>query len=211
MTDHGATDHGATDREATERGDHMEGHMEIGELLDQLEQLIADARPVPLSASVMVNRKEVEEVLAEIREALPEELRQARWVLKERDEVLGAARREAAQIHEDSLEEQHRLISDTEVVRVSQREAERIVEDAREQARVLRLESEDYADSKLANFEIILNKTLTTVEKGRERLRGRLVSDDLSPAELGDEPPENGYGPDDPATQFYDHENLEPR
>lgn len=211
MTDHGATDHGATDHEATERGGHMEGHMEIGELLDQLEQLIADARPVPLSASVMVNRKEVEEVLAEIREALPEELRQARWVLKERDEVLGAARREAAQIHEDSLEEQHRLISDTEIVRVSQREAERIVEDAREQARVLRLESEDYADSKLANFEIILNKTLTTVEKGRERLRGRLVSDDLSPAELGDEPPENGYGPDDPATQFYDHENLEPR
>jgi len=185
--------------------------MGIGELLDQLEQLVADARPVPLSASVMVNRKEVEEILAEIREALPEELRQARWVLKERDEVLGAARREAAQIHEDALEEQHRLVSDTEVVRVSQREAERIVEDAREHARVLKLDSEDYVDSKLANFEIVLNKTLTTVEKGRERLRGRLVSDDLAPGELGGERGENGYGPDDPATQFYDHESADPR
>ena len=180
--------------------------MDVEGYLAQMEQLLAEARPVPLSASVMVNRKDFEDVIDDIRASLPEELRQSRWVIKERDEVLQGAEREAEQIVGDAKSEAARLISDTEVVRQSQRQAERILEEAREQARVLRLEAEDYVDNKLANFEIVLAKTMRSVEKGRERLRGRLVSEELAP-ERAEEPPATG----EPGGQLYDYESTDLR
>ena len=176
--------------------------MDVEGFLAQMEQLLAEARPVPLSASVMVNRKDFEDVIDDIRASLPEELRQSRWVIKERDEVLEQAERESEQLIADARAEASRLISDTEVVRQSQRQAERILEEAREQSRILRLEAEDYVDSKLANFEIVLAKTMKAVEKGRERLRGRLASDELAADDRDD-------GDDQVATggsQLYDYE-----
>ena len=175
--------------------------MDVEGYLAQMEQLLAEARPVPLSASVMVNRKDFEDVIDDIRASLPEELRQSRWVIKERDEVLQQAEREAEQTLADAKSEAARLISDTEVVRRSQREAERILEEAREQSRVLRLEAEDYVDSKLANFEIVLAKTMRSVEKGRERLRGRMVHEELAPEQEDAEPQPAG------SSQLYDYES----
>ena len=181
--------------------------MDVEGYLAQMEQLLAEARPVPLSASVMVNRKDFEDVIDDIRASLPEELRQSRWVIKERDEVLEQAEREAEQIVADAKAEAARRVSDTEVVRQSQRNAERILEEAREQSRVLRLEAEDYVDSKLANFEIVLAKTMRSVEKGRERLRGRLVSDQLAPQAVEDDPVDVAPG----ASQLYDYESVDDR
>lgn len=179
--------------------------MDVDSLIAQLERLLADARPVPLSSSVMLNRAEVEELISELRNRLPEEMRQARWVLKERDDILAQAAREADQLLADTREERDRMLSEREVVKAANREAERIIADAREQARVLRLEAEDYVDGKLANFEIVLQKTVKQVEKGRERLRGRLATDDLAdePGGPSDEPgPSEGEG----RSGVYDHE-----
>ncbi|CAN5464997.1 hypothetical protein BH23ACT7_BH23ACT7_16370 [soil metagenome] len=183
--------------------------MDVEGAIAQLEQLVAEARPVPLSASVMLNRRDIEDVVATLRTTLPEEIRQSRWIIKERDELLAQAARESEQIIADARIELDRMLSETEVVRAANREAERVVTDAREQARMLRLEAEDYVDGKLANFEIVLQKTMKAVEKGRERLRGRLASDELS----GEIPAQDGrYGEpaDAPATQFYDHESSPP-
>lgn len=183
--------------------------MDVESHISQLEQLVAEARPVPLSASVMVNRKDVDELLAALRGALPEEIRQARWVLKERDDLVAQGQRESEQMILDARAEQSRLVSETEVVRQSHREAERIVEEAREQARVLRLEAEDYVDSKLASFEIVLQKTMQTVEKGRERLRGRLTDELATSAEADDDTGEwsgQDAGAGLGSGQFYDQE-----
>lgn len=154
---------------------------DIEAYIAQIEHLLADARPVPLSASVMISRKDVEDVLADLRAGLPEELRQSRWILKERDELLEQATKEAERIVADAHRERERILSEEEVVIAARREAERILDDAREHCRVLRLEADDYIDAKLANFEVELHKELRVVEKGRERLRGRYVSDELAP------------------------------
>lgn len=179
--------------------------MDVEAYIGQLEQLMADARPMPLSSSIIVNKREVDDVLAELRARLPDELRQSRWIIKERDELLDQAAREAEQLMADTRAERDRMLSETEVVRAAHREAERLLEDAREQASILRLEAEDYVDGKLANFEIVLNKTLKAVEKGRERLRGRLATDELAGEDLDDED-EAGAG----AAQLYDYEQLAP-
>jgi cell division septum initiation protein DivIVA len=171
--------------------------LDVESAIQQLEQLIAEGRPVPLSSSVMVNRAEVEAVLTDMRTRL-------------RDDLLAQAARESEQLMADTRVERERMLSETEVVRAANREAERILTDAREHARVLRLEAEDYVDGKLANFEIVLQKTLAAVEKGRERLRGRLATDDLAPPE---QPPAAGQtaADRDPSSQFYDYEQLDQR
>jgi cell division septum initiation protein DivIVA len=154
--------------------------LDVEAKLHQLERLIAEAKTVPLSASIMLNRAEVEGLVADVRDALPDELTQARWVIKERDQILERAEADAARLLEDARGERDRLVSEQEVVASAQRESEHVVEDAREHARQIRLEAEDYVDAKLANFEVVLHKTLDAVEKGRAKLRGRLDTDQLA-------------------------------
>lgn len=178
--------------------------MDLDAYIAQLEGLLGEARSVPMSASVMVNKRDVDDVLMRMKSEVPEELRQARWIIKERDDVLAEAQREVDAMMEDTRAEQERLLSETEVVRASQRESERILADAREQARILRLEAEDYVDSKLANFEIVLTKTLTAVERGREKLRGRMPADELAPAD--DAVEEHAEVDDDAQTPLYDYD-----
>lgn len=155
--------------------------------LHQLDRLVSEAKAVPLSASVMVNRAEVEALVGELRASLPDELTQARWVIKERDEILERAHADANRLVDDARVERDRLVSEQEIVRTAERDASRLVEDAREHARQIRLEAEDYVDAKLANFEVVLHKTLSAVEKGRQRLRGRIAADDLAGDEVGED------------------------
>lgn len=159
--------------------------MDVNGRLRQLEELIADAKSMPLSSSAMVNREEVLGLVEEVRQALPEEIRQARWVVRDREDLLAKARRDAEQLIDEAKAEQSHLLSEQEVVRRSYEEAERIVMEANEHARQIRNEAEDYVDAKLAAFEVALTrtyeeltKTIEQVERGRERLRGASVAEE---------------------------------
>ena len=173
--------------------------MDVEAKLHQLELMVAEAKQVPLSASIMLNRAEVDGLVTELRDSLPDELRQARWILKERDEVLDKARRQADEMLADAESERQRLIARTEVVQAANREADRIIQEAEEQARQLRLEAEDYVDAKLANFEVVLQKTLTAVERGRDKLRGRLDVDELAEIDPLDDAALEGFDEPDEA------------
>jgi F0F1-type ATP synthase membrane subunit b/b' len=140
-------------------------------VLVRLQEMLDNARAMPLSASVMVNRDEFGELLADAVDGLPEELRQARWLLKERDEVIQRAEREAERIVEAARVRAERMVERTEVVREARRTAESIVEQAERRAGQIRHEAEDYVDRKLASFEVVLDRTLQQVHKGRERLQ----------------------------------------
>src|SRR5918992_4680484 len=146
--------------------------MDLIERIDELQLLIEEAKAVPLSSSAVINRDEFLELLAQLKEAVPDEVRQARWMSRDRDELLERARKEAERVVTEAAEQRDRLLSRTEIVNAANREAERIVDEGRERAAKLRVEAEDYIDQKLAAFEILLNKTLSTVGRGREQLRG---------------------------------------
>lgn len=154
--------------------------------LSHLDQLMADAKSVPLSSSVMVNRGDIEALVQNLKAALPDELTQARWVVRERDEILLRAKEDADRLVTEAEQTQAQLIAEQSVIAAAHDEAERIVTDARDHARRIRLEAEDYVDAKLANFEVVLTKTLSTVERGRAKLRGALETDELDPVQLGD-------------------------
>ncbi len=141
------------------------------ELIRRVAEIIDGTRALPLSSSVKLdNKDEVLELLDEASHRLPEETRQARWLLKERDEYLAKMQREGDDLVQEARLQAERMVQRTEIVREAQQTARRIVEDARDEARRLRLEAEDYCDQKLAAFEVVLDRTIKTVAAGREKL-----------------------------------------
>jgi uncharacterized protein (DUF1778 family) len=160
---------------------------EADALLRRAADLVASARPMPLSSSVMINRDEVLDLLGEAIDRLPDELRQARWLLKEREEFLTRVQGEGDEILDQAAAKAEAMVQRTEVVKAAEQRAKRIVEDAQDEARRLRHECEDFCDQRLAQFEIVLNRTLKMVHAGREKLNASPMSAPAS-ADEDDEP-----------------------
>lgn len=139
-------------------------------ILRRVIDMIATARTIPLSSSPMINRDEVLELLDEAVNRLPDELRQARWMLRERQEFIAKTRREADDILDAARAHAERIVQRTEVVRQAELRARQIVEAAESEARRMRMETEDFVDQRLGSFEIVLDKLMKTVAAGRERL-----------------------------------------
>jgi len=165
------------------------------QLLRRVADIIASARPMPLSTSVMVNRDEVLELLEEGISRLPDELRAARWLLKERDEYLASVRREGDEILEAARARAEAMVQRTEVTKAADQRARQIVERAEAHARAMRHEVEDYCDQRLASFEIVLDRIARSVAEGRARLQGPGSGAGLSEGEAPpapESPPEPG-------------------
>lgn len=155
--------------------------MDVHDKLDDLTALVESARAMPMSASCIVNRAEVLGLLDDLRELLPEEFRHAELLLQDRDAVVEEGRREARRLVEEAHAERARLVSETEVLAEAARQAGELREATEDELASMRREVDDYVDAKLANFEVVLNKTLAAVHRGREKLQGRTELDQLDP------------------------------
>jgi cell division septum initiation protein DivIVA len=155
-------------------------------LLEQLRDVLEAARKLPMSASVSINREEFGAILQEAIDGLPEEMREARWLLKERDQVIERAANEADRLLEAARVRAERMVEKNELVREARRTSEQIIEDGERQAASIRREAEDYVDRKLAAFEVVLDRTMQTVQKGRERLQVHAPSPVVSEADADD-------------------------
>jgi F0F1-type ATP synthase membrane subunit b/b' len=182
--------------------------MDLAARIQQLEDLVHEAKSMPLSSSLLINKEEILELVAEMKEELPEEIKQARWIVKDREELLAKARLEAESLVEQARHEQVKMARQEEVVERAKHEAERLLELADAEGRRIRLEAEDYVDGKLAQFETVLvrigdeasgtseaiERTLEQVRAGRDKLSGAPMTtaeQELgrgADAELSDEP-----------------------
>lgn len=159
-------------------------NVDVHEKLAELRRVVEQARSMPMSASAVVNRGEVLELIDQLTGAVETAFTDSQQVLADREAVVDEGRRAAEQIVADAHNEREKIISDTDVYRVAKREADEIVERARSEAEELRKETDDYVDAKLANFEITLERTTEAVKRGRERLAGRSAFDDLTSDEV---------------------------
>ncbi len=184
--------------------------MEIHERLDELTGLVESARSVPMSASCVVNRTDLLALVDDIRRLLPIDLHRADSLLADADAVLAEARAQAegllaagqdermhlvseteVQAQAEGLlaagqDERMHLVSETEVQAQAEREAGRILATAQQEAERMQREVDDYIDSKLANFELVLSKTLEAVGRGRDKIQGRRAVEELSEIGLPD-------------------------
>jgi cell division septum initiation protein DivIVA len=147
--------------------------MDVLVLIDKLDQLVHDAKAVPLTDQVRIDREEIWEILDQMRATIPEEIKQARWLVKERQEIIGEAKRESERIIGEARQLAAHEASQQEIVRLAERQAHQLLENARQREREVRLGAEDYADEILSTLEVNLGKFLNAVQRGREQLSQR--------------------------------------
>jgi hypothetical protein len=163
-------------------------------LLRRALDIIATAPTMPLSSSPRIDRDEIIELLEESLHRLPEEMRQARWMIKERQEFVTKTRREADELLEAARVQAERMVQRTEVVRAAELRARQVNEAAEADARRLRHETEDFLDQRLGSFEILLDKLTKTVQAGRSRLS------------IGSHHEVEDVAEDDPTKGFFDQD-----
>lgn len=139
-------------------------------LLRRAIDIVATAPTMPLSSSPRIDREEIIELLEESLNRLPDELRQARWMLKERQDFVAKTRREADELLEAARVRAERMVQRTEVVRAAEHRARQVMDTAEADSRRLKHETEDFLDQRLGSFEILLDKLGKTVHAGRQRL-----------------------------------------
>jgi len=183
---------------------------QVYDSLDELVALVETARAMPLSASCVLPREQLLDLLDEIRAGLPRAFDDARELVAVREELLGqardrrdravaqaqveatsivtAARAEADQVRAGAHAEHEQLVSEHEVRRAAAAEARGILEAARDRADQLRADADEYVDGQLAALAEVLGRTLRTVDRGREVLRERSA-----------DPPPQPRHPDRPA------------
>jgi len=161
-------------------GHHAAGN-DIEALIRLAIDIIQQAKPLPMSTSIRISRDEMLDVLESALQVLPEEIREARWALRDREELMAAEMRKADQLREQVRAEAARMVDKTEIVRQARLRAEQIIAESEERARKLINEYEDFCDHKLGEMEIFLERTTRMVQSGRDRLRPNLVPP-LAPA-----------------------------
>jgi F0F1-type ATP synthase membrane subunit b/b' len=154
--------------------------MDSIEKLNTAISMVEEARGVPLSASCVVHRGEILEILEGAREYLPSDLYEAEKILLDREKLIEEGRSSAEQMIATAREDVSRMVEQTAIVQSARDEAQRILDDARDIAAQEREEVEAYIDGRLATLEVILNKTMEAVARGRERLEGANDKDVLS-------------------------------
>ena len=159
--------------------------MDSVEKLTSAITMVEEARGVPLSASCVVHRGEMLEILDEARAALPNDLEDAEAIISSRDSIIEDGRISADALVANAREEVARMVEQTSIVQAARDEAKKILDDARTIAEEERAQVEEYIDGRLATLEVILNKTMDAVARGRDRLAGANDKDVIS--QLADE------------------------
>jgi cell division septum initiation protein DivIVA len=148
-----------------------------GHVIDQIEALVVDveeARPVPLSSNVMLHRDEFVDRLRELQQALPEELRAARWMVRQRETYIARTNEKAREVLSKAQTRSEQLISENYITAEAVEEANRLIRNAETEAERIRMEAEDYAERHLAEAETVLGELLRYVQESRAELHRSL-------------------------------------
>lgn len=151
--------------------------MDALEIIEKIEEFLDKSKRMPFTSNIIVNENEIYEMLDELRNVLPEEFRQARWIVKEREGMIEESKRQSERIVREAKERADMLVNETEILKNATRKSEDMLAVAEARSRTIRLEAEDYADEKLASLEAALHKILSAIEKGREQFKSGLSSE----------------------------------
>ncbi len=146
--------------------------MDVVENIEAAIAIVEEARSVPLSASCVINRSEMLKLLDQIKASFPNDLAKAIAIERDKESIIEEAHSQSDAIIQQARDEVSRLVEQTTIVSSARKEATRILAEAKADSDRDREEIEEYIDSRLANLEVILNKTLDVISKGRDQLSG---------------------------------------
>lgn len=145
--------------------------MKLMALLDELEQFVENSRRLPLTEKIFLDGDQLLDYLDQIREALPEEIEEAKRIYRDRERVIGEARHEAEHLVEETRLQMSRMVENHEVSRQAQGMAEEVIEQARKVAREIRQGANEYADEVLREMEEIIEKASVSLQQSLQAIR----------------------------------------
>ncbi len=145
--------------------------MEIFTLLENLEEVLTGGAKVPFSSKVLVDAEELRGIVEDIREKLPDELRQAKWVKEERQRILQDAQKESEEIIKEAETKLVSMIDDHEITKQAMSQKEEIIESANKVSREISMGTREYADALLERLEEILKETMGVIHNNRKELK----------------------------------------
>ncbi|MEX1044363.1 MAG: hypothetical protein WD532_12105 [Acidimicrobiia bacterium] len=143
---------------------------ELQEMIDAMIVQLEEAKSMPLSANVLVDKDGFLSMLHRMRVAMPDELRAARWMVREREAFVARTNERAEEIIDRAKSESRRLVSESYILAEAVEEANILVRRAEGEARRLRLEAEDEIEASLEKIESLLASVLTRVHSTRAEL-----------------------------------------
>jgi predicted RecB family endonuclease len=149
----------------------MDKKVDLLNALNELEELVENSGKIPFTKKVMVEEDRLLDLLDRIRTTMPEEVRQAKWIIQEREKVLNDSQKEALRIMDDAQKQVERKADDSEVVRQAKVNAEEILAKTENIAREIREGARNYADDILVNLQESLGKIVSQIEQGRSELK----------------------------------------
>jgi cell division septum initiation protein DivIVA len=145
--------------------------MDILHLIDRLEEILNESRPIPLTHSVLVDEDRILDLIDQMRVAIPEEVKKAQQVLSQRDRILAQAQEEANRTLALARERSEQLVERDAITQDAHVRAEQIVRDAQASINTIRAEADQYAVDVLTRLELDLDRILVQVRNGIQTMR----------------------------------------
>ena len=151
--------------------------MDVEELVDELYELVEKAWNLPLSRGrAMLDVEEVRTILDEIRETMPQEIRQAKAIVADRSQIISDAKREAETIIRVAEERANTLVNQNEIVKQAQQKANEMLAQAQARFREMRKASNEYIDDLMKRADEGLSSNLAELRKTRQNIKASLRS-----------------------------------
>ena len=146
--------------------------MSVLQLLEEIEDIIESGSSIPFAQKVLIDKRELLEIIKDIRIKLPDEVKQAQWIKEERQRILAEAQQEADTILEEANDHILSMIDQSEITRKANERAEEIIAQAQNSAKEMRLGAKDYVDSMLESAQENLIELVNTIKVNRDEIKG---------------------------------------
>ena len=145
--------------------------MDILHLVDRLEELFNESRPIWLTHSVIVDEDRMLDLIDQMRVAIPEEIKKAQQVISQRDRVLAQAKEEANRTIALAKEKAEKRMEDNEIIQTAKIRADQIIDQAHKEAASTQREADKYILESLTTLEVTIDRLLSQVRNGINTLQ----------------------------------------
>ncbi|MDE0168188.1 MAG: hypothetical protein OXS29_01520 [bacterium] len=144
---------------------------QVQNLVSEMIMAISEAKTIPASGKVIIDREQMLQTLEMLQDRLPEELRTARWMVRERETFVARTNERVRDLIQRARQKADELVSDTNIIAEATEEANILVRRAEDHSHRIRLEAEDYAEDRLERLEALMGRVLDQIRAMRAELR----------------------------------------
>jgi cell division septum initiation protein DivIVA len=146
--------------------------MDILQMIDRLEELLNDSRPLPFTHNVIVDEDRMLDLIDQMRVSIPEEVKKAQQLLAQRDRLIAHAQEEANRTVNLARDRSNELVERDQVVQAAYSQAEQIKAQALADGDAIRKEADEYVVETLRALEMEMERALNQVRNGIRTLQG---------------------------------------